>query len=291
MGYEIKRFENVQNCKIVPFLVANLNLTERKVKRLIDKGRVKENGEIVAKKGQIVSGAIEALVFKPTLEDELLPVFDSEHFAVFNKPSGMLSHPNGFNDTPSVLDYAKHYFGNNANITHRLDALTSGLIVVAKNRAAECEFKRMFEAREVQKEYIALLRGKLEKATLVDAPLKQEPFGEVRQKMQVRSDGKECITEFIPLEINQNSTLVRVVPKTGRLHQIRAHSEYIGHAIIGDPLYGVNSDVAKAYLERTINADELKAHTLGDRLCLHASVLEFCFFGESFKIESSVAFN
>lgn len=291
MGYEIKRFENVQNCKIVPFLVENLNLTERKVKRLIDKGRVKQNSEIVVKKGQVVSGTIEALVFVPSLEDELLPVFDSKNFAVFNKPSGMLSHPNGFNSVPSVLDYAKHHFGNSANITHRLDALTSGLIVVAKNRDAECEFKRMFESREVQKEYIALLRGRLEQTVIVDASLKQEAFGEVRQKMQIRDDGKECVTEFIPLEINENSTLVRVVPKTGRLHQIRAHSEHIGHAIIGDPLYGVSSEIAKGYLERTIGADELKIHTLGNRLCLHASVLEFNFLGEDFRIESSIAFN
>ncbi|MEY4504959.1 MAG: hypothetical protein RL154_1256 [Pseudomonadota bacterium] len=285
MGYEVKVIENVESRKIVPLLVEQLCVSERRAKRLIDKGRVKQNGEIVVKKGQIVSGKIEALVFLPTVDMELNPIYDVKDFAIFDKPSGMLSHPNGFDAPPSLLDYAKVCFGNDANITHRLDALTSGLIIVAKNRATETDFKNMFEARGVQKNYLALLKGGLENEITVNVALKQEPFGDVRLKMCVHIDGKECITTFIPLEICDKYTLVKVIPQTGRMHQIRAHAEHIGHPIFGDPLYGVSSDIAKAYLEKTIAQDELEIFTKAKRLCLHACYLEFCYGNESVKVE------
>jgi 23S rRNA pseudouridine1911/1915/1917 synthase len=160
MGYEIKIYENANNDKIIPLLTSWLEISERRAKRLVDKGRVKQNGQIVERKGDRVSGAIEALVFKPTIDYDIKPTFDSLDFAIFNKPSGMLSHPNGFNSPPSILDHAKAIFGMDANITHRLDALTSGLIIVAKHKKAEIEFKNMFMDGLIRKKYIALLLKK-----------------------------------------------------------------------------------------------------------------------------------
>ena len=290
MGYELKIYENAPIGKIIPFLTNWLGVSERRAKRLVDKGRVRQNGEPIERKGQIVSGKIEALVFMPTIGDAMEPIFDAQDFAIFNKPSGMLSHPNGFNSPPSVLDYAKTLFGDAANITHRLDALTSGLIIVAKNKKAEIEFKNMFQYRGIKKRYLALIRGRLDCEITVNAPLKQEPFGEVRLKMRVREDGKECVTTFKPIEIYENSTFVEVEPLTGRLHQIRAHAEHIGMAILGDPLYGVDSAITKAYLDKTISKEELKLATFGSRLCLHASFLEFSYLGQSATINAYMDF-
>ena len=139
--------------------------------------------------------------------------------------------------------------------THRLDMDTSGLLVMAFTKEAHRDVSMQFEARTVRKEYEALLEGTLEEDEgLIDAPMRLDPE---RRPLQVvdHIQGRKAITRWRKLEAYGNCTRVRFYPETGRTHQLRVHSAYIGHPILGDSLYGTRAP--------------------GERLCLHASRIKF----------------
>lgn len=287
MGYKIKKFE-LNGEKLLYFLVERLEITERAGKRLIDKGRVKLNGETVSHKGVRVYGDVEVLFYEPTPSIQLLPVFEEEEFAVFDKPPFMLSHPNGFHVEECLLDSAKKLYGNVANITHRLDFETSGLIAVSKTKKAEAALKGVFENRSVKKEYTALLKGELKEAREVECLLENVKTLEIKIMQGASEEGKYSHSLFEPLEYigDLNATLVRVSPSTGRLHQIRVHSSYIGFPIVGEPIYGNDIETARDYLDRKLSLEERVKRTGASRICLHASTLSFEYMGKSFVVES-----
>lgn len=277
MGFELRTFTIEEPRKIVYLLAEKLLISERAAKRLIDRGRVKVNGETLPQKGARVSGAIEVLNFEPHTAAPLKPVISTPNFAVFDKPSGLLVHPRSLYTDSSLLDSAKTLFGNAANITHRLDRETSGLVIVSRDMSTERIFKTAFERREIKKEYLAVLKGKVEDTTVVDAPLGANENGELKLKTIVSQSGKDACTTFVPLRFFEelNATLVRAVPKTGRLHQIRVHAAHIGHPIAGDPMYGVDNEVTIRYLDKELEDEERVRLTGASRVLLHAYKLEF----------------
>ena len=192
-------------------------------------------------------------------QDPLVIVYEDDDLLVIDKPAGLLSVPGRLpehQDSAYLRVLAQH---SNAKIAHRLDMATSGILMFAKHRDAEVALGKMFQARTVEKNYIALIQGQLEGEGSVDVPLFTD--WEIRPRQIVHSDlGKPAQTFYQALEYCAIEDITRVLltPITGRSHQLRVHMQYIGHPITGDKLYH----------------PEPKKSTLG-RMALHASYLAF----------------
>jgi len=291
MAYEIKQIKLEKPRKVVYAITDALGITERASKRLVDKGRVKCNGTTVERKGEIVDGTLEVLFYEPTPIIDVEVVFEHEDFAIFDKPPFMLVHPNGFNTKTSLLDNIKNLYGLSANIVHRLDYETSGLVIASKNKKSEAVLKTMFENRQVKKQYIALLQGSLNKTIEIRTFIeKQNINGEIKIKQNSSNEGKEAVSIFEPMEKIEklSATLVKVSPLTGRLHQIRLHSAHIGMPIFGEPIYGNTICTAGKYLDKKLSKEERLEQTKANRICLQAERLEFNYLGESIVATSKL---
>lgn len=154
-------------------ILLDLGYDMRSAQRLIDRARLACSGEIVREKNAILHGDVTLIEYecKPR---GLKPIFETAVFAVFDKPSGVLSHPNGRHCEYSLNDEIYSLFGREAAVAHRLDKETSGLIVVAKNKASQVELKGLFESRAVSKSYLAMVRGKVCVSELVGRGLAME---------------------------------------------------------------------------------------------------------------------
>ncbi|MBQ9358537.1 MAG: RluA family pseudouridine synthase [Abditibacteriota bacterium] len=177
-------------------------------------------------------------------------VFEDSHIMVINKPSGITVHPAaGHRDDTLVnglLAYSEDIAGvgdaERPGIVHRLDKDTSGLMVVARTRQALEALQRQIAAREVSRTYLAIVLGDPDfTEAVIDAPIGRSPSDRQRQAVITDTDrytARNAVTRVTVLERFRRFTLVRCVLETGRTHQIRVHMSYIGHPVLGDPLYG-----------------------------------------------------
>ena len=214
----------------------------REAQRLIDKGRLICDGVVVSEKNALLGGEI-CLIDYETNPRGLQPIFECDKFAVFDKPSGVLSHPNGRHCEYSLNDEIWSLYGREAAVAHRLDCETSGLIVVGKDKNAVVNLKKLFENRQVYKSYVALVHGKISENLRIEANMDlANDYDDVKMRMRICEDGKSAVTEILPLEYfaDIDATLVRAVPLTGRQHQIRLHLFHVEHKILGEPLYGLS---------------------------------------------------
>lgn len=191
---------------------------------------------------------------------------------VCDKDSGLLSVPGIGPEKADCLVTRLQSTHPGARIVHRLDRDTSGVIVLARGAEAHRRLSMGFEARDVEKEYEALVSGHVAADRgEVDLPLRKEALGSARQIVHM-TEGKPSFTAFEVLErgtdgVGQPWTRVRLLPKTGRSHQLRVHMLAIGHAILGDELYG-----------------EEATRTARARLCLHARRLAFTHPGSGVRV-------
>ncbi len=284
MGFVTKEFE-INNQKILDFLVKELKFNIREAKRAIDRGRVSLNGRRITEKSFRGSGKLKCIVFEPNGYG-LKPIFETSHFAVFDKPSGVAIHPKKLANTKSLLDDVRSLYGNNANLVHRLDKETSGLIIASKNKFAESILKQMFQNKEVNKKYLALVKGHIDKTITIKKPILANKDENIKVKVIIHPEGKESVTIVKPVKKIGENTLVECTLLTGRQHQIRVHLFSIGHPIVGDPLYGVDNDFADRYLNKQINEDERIKITGAKRLMLHSYKLEFEFMNNKYILTS-----
>lgn len=172
-------------------------------------------------------------------------VYQDEYLAVINKQQGLTVHPAGgsYKDTlvNALLYHIKDLSGINGDIrpgiVHRLDKDTSGLMVIAKNDFAHVNLSQQIASKECRRIYYALTEGVFkEDSGIIDQPLFRSKTD--RKKIAVDPDGRQAITLFNVVERFSANTLVRFELKTGRTHQIRVHSAFIGHPIVGDKVYG-----------------------------------------------------
>lgn len=179
-------------------------------------------------------------------------LWQDEHIAVINKPAGVATHasPGWTEHTVTSLALQSGIIlahcgqEEREGIVHRLDAFTSGVLVVAKTNAAYAKMKNAFRNREVKKIYHALVQGFLKPSEgVINAPI-ERVSGSFR--FGVGRDGRNAITHYKTLEEFRYGSAIEVNIKTGRTHQIRVHMSSIGHVCIGDSLYGCNSRLAKA---------------------------------------------
>lgn len=272
------------------FLMKEFALSMKEAQRWIDRYRLYQNEKHISEKNYKLFGEVAVVVYEPNPKG-LKPSFYEDEFVVYDKPSGVLVHPTSRKCDYSLKDEILHEFGKDAHVVHRLDRETSGLILVAKNKKCEASLKKLFELREVKKEYMALVRGRVKKPLHVNAPLmNNREYGSLKIRMIVDEKGKSAISDIYPLFYFEDidATLVKVLPKTGRQHQIRVHLFHVKHPIIGDPIYGVSLDVTSAYLDEKLSFEERLESLGAQRLLLHASGLEFEYKDKKCRYESLV---
>ena len=247
----------------------------------------------MVKSSQIIDGDFEFISFEPMTKG-LKPTFETDDFVLFDKPSGVLIHPQNRHTPYSLIDEIKYQYGKDANITHRIDQETSGLVLAAKNKISERDLKMMFQERKIQKSYLALVHGEFKKSLHVKAPLlrKEDKSAIVRMVVKVDKSGKESDTFFKPLEYfsDLDMTLVEAKPKTGRQHQIRVHLFHVKHPIVGDPIYGQSDKDIVRYLDKELSPKERIDKSGASRLLLHANELEFSLYGKAYHFVSKIDF-
>jgi 23S rRNA pseudouridine1911/1915/1917 synthase len=264
------------------YLAAHLpQISRSRLQKLIHQGNVLLNGQHATPHQILKAGDAVKVVIPPAENEAPLPqpiyldiIYEDEDIALINKSAGMTVHPApGHKDSTLVSALLERYpaidkVGTAARpgIVHRLDRDTSGIIIIAKNTPAWEHVSRQFKMREVNKTYLALVRGRLEpEQGVIEAPLGRHPTR--RKIMAVVEGGREARTVYRVQQYFKGFTLLQVMPQTGRTHQIRVHLAAIGFPIVGDPVYGIRWP----YLGRQF----LHAFKLGFRLPCNNEFREF----------------
>ena len=244
------------------FLAKETGLSRSNLKTVIESDGVLINGILRKKSGfevkegdeiDLVLPEPKTLDVEPNSDIKLDIVFEDEYFAVINKPQGMVVHPASSytkNDTlvnALLADLDKLSSINGVirpGIVHRLDKDTSGLIVVAKTDEAHKSLASQIEKKTARRIYYGLCDGNFKEDNgTVDAPIARNKRD--RKKMGIDPDGRRAVTHYQVLERFGKYTLVRFELETGRTHQIRVHSSYIHHPIVGDEVYGGSTALYK----------------------------------------------
>ncbi len=172
-------------------------------------------------------------------------VYEDDDVIVVNKPNGMVVHPAIGNTKHTLVNgllyHSKELSKKNGEfrpgIVHRIDAYTTGLLMIAKNDKAHEFLAKQLSEKTTHRKYIALVCGVINNDTgTIDAPIGRDIND--RKKMSITADGKEAITHFKVLERYKTATLIELKLETGRTHQIRVHMNYINHPVVNDPVYG-----------------------------------------------------
>ncbi|OIO75549.1 MAG: hypothetical protein AUJ85_02870 [Elusimicrobia bacterium CG1_02_37_114] len=175
-------------------------------------------------------------------------IYEDKSVLVINKPSGVIVHPAGYKPGQNTIFdilmsrygiYKKEGFADRPFIVHRLDKDTSGIMLIAKTPKAQLNLMKQFKDRKVKKVYFVLVYGKFnEKKGIIEAPLARNQ--QHRRQINV-GYGRDAVTDFEVLQNLGDYALLEVKPQTGRTHQIRVHLAYIGHPVLGDNVYGTNT--------------------------------------------------
>lgn len=206
--------------------------------------------------------------------------FQNDDIVVVNKPGWVVCHPSKRGPWSSLVSALREYLQvPTLHLVTRLDRETSGVVVVARHPIAARRYQMAMQNRRVVKTYLALLEGELTQPTVVTAPLIRDEKNEVAVKRRVATTADEpgaesAETNFVPLVWKNGYTLARVIPYTGRTHQIRVHAQSIGHAIIGDKLYGPDSSLYLEFAQQGWT-DRHTALLPIRRQALHAARLHF----------------
>jgi 23S rRNA pseudouridine1911/1915/1917 synthase len=216
-------------------------------------------------------------------------IFEDADLLVVNKPAGLVCHPTKNGEMSSLIGRARLHLGNSAqpHLINRLDRETSGVVLIAKNSETAGELGKILESRAIQKEYLAIVHGRVrENSNLIEAPLGKDENSIVAVKDCVRPDGAASQTEFFVEQRfsrdGKNFTLLRVIPRTGRKHQIRIHLAHISHPIVGDKLYGGDEDLYLALVQNRLTPED-RAKLIFENHALHARSLKFLWRGNQIE--------
>ena len=248
----MKIIADLENVRIDNYLSEKLDLSRSKVSKMIKDCKVLVNGKTVKTSYLIrLNDEIEAEEYKEEAMDlkpekmDLDIVYEDDDVIVVNKENGVVVHPAVGNKEHTLVNgliYHSKLSDVNGEfrpgIVHRIDAYTTGLLMVAKNNKAHEVLAHELEEKKTYRKYIALVWGVIKEDTgTIDAPIGRDIND--RKKMSVTDiNAKEAITHFRVLERYKNATLIELQLETGRTHQIRVHMNYIGHPVVNDPVYG-----------------------------------------------------
>ncbi len=242
--------------RIDKYLMDRLEMSRSKIQKLIDNEKILVNGKSV-KSSYLVKNEDEIIICEEEDNYDLVEaenieldiVYEDEYLLVVNKPSGMVVHPAPGNYSHTLVNALMYHCNENLStvngsirpgIVHRIDADTSGLLVVAKNDIVHNDLANQISEKSVLRKYICLVHGViLEDSATIDAPIGRDKHD--RKKMCVTGDNsKDAITHIRVLERYKDATLIECSLETGRTHQIRVHMKYINHPVVNDPVYGYN---------------------------------------------------
>jgi len=249
---EIVISEDVNN-RIDTYLSEKLDYSRSKIAKMISDGTVLVNGKktknsYTLKENDVITVG-EYVEEEMNIEPENIPldiVYEDDDVIVVNKPNGMVVHPAVGNNhgtlVNALLNYSKNLSDINGEfrpgIVHRIDADTTGLLMVAKNNKSHEILADQLSKKETTRKYIALVWGVIKEDTAtIDAPIGRDNTD--RKKMAVTSiNSKDAITHLKVLKRFKEATLIELQLETGRTHQIRVHMNYINHPVVNDPVYG-----------------------------------------------------
>jgi 23S rRNA pseudouridine1911/1915/1917 synthase len=168
-------------------------------------------------------------------------VYEDDDIIVINKQFGLVTHPGAGNWNGTLANALLYYDPalstlDRAGIVHRLDKNTSGLMVIARNEKSQKYLVEQLQSHSVDREYSAIVYGHMIAGGTVDEPIGRDPKDRVKQAVSI--SGKNAITHYRAIDRFKSHTHVKAVLETGRTHQIRVHLSYVGHSLIGDPMYG-----------------------------------------------------
>ena len=249
--------ETEKNVRLDVFLSQRAALSRSQAARLIEEGAVLVNGKEADKKRLLAPCDTVAVTLPEPEPCEALPenipldiIYEDAHLLVINKPKGMVVHPAAGNPTGTLVNALLYHCGDSLSgvggvlrpgIVHRIDKDTSGLLVVAKNDSAHRALAAQLEDHSLYREYHALVKGgmKNDEGT-VSLPIGRHPTN--RKKMAVIRDGlhnaKEAVTHYRTIKRYGAVSYLCLRLETGRTHQIRVHMSALGHALLGDEVYG-----------------------------------------------------
>ena len=236
------------NERIDIYLSKLLDVSRSKINKLSIKvnGKEVKNSYIVKENDIIEIPEIEENRINAEPENMNLDiVYEDDDIIVVNKENGMVVHPAIGNTKHTLVNgllyHSKELSKKNGEfrpgIVHRIDAYTTGLLMIAKNDKAHDFLAKQLSEKTTHRKYIALVWGVINNDTgTIDAPIGRDVKD--RKKMSVTANGKEAITHFKVLKRYKTATLIELNLETGRTHQIRVHMNYIGHPVVNDPVYG-----------------------------------------------------
>lgn len=245
MKYQV----NQNDIRLDNFLAEALEISRSQVTKMIKAKEVLVNEKIV-KPGFLLKES-DIITVNHVSEDGVKPekmdldiVYEDDDVLVINKANGVVVHPGAGNYSGTLVNgLLYHTKLSDVNgevrpgIVHRIDAYTTGLLMVAKNNKAHEILAEELAEKKTYRKYVALVWGVIESDTgEIDAPIGRSKSD--RKKMAIRADGKEAITHFKVLKRYEKATLIELRLETGRTHQIRVHMDYIGHPLVNDPVYG-----------------------------------------------------
>lgn len=272
-------------------LIGIENMSRSAVQNLIENGNVTVNGKAVAKNYKLSVGDKIKVILPEPVDVDILPEnipldirYEDNDLLVVNKPKGMVVHPAPGHYSGTLVNALLYYCKDSLSgingvirpgIVHRIDMDTSGLLIVAKNDAAHQGLAKQIKEHSFDRQYRAVVYGHYkEECGRIDLPIGRSPRD--RKKMAVILSGvnaREAVTNYETLERLNGFSYMKFILETGRTHQIRVHSAYMGHPVAGDPLYGPSKVITE----------------LGGQ-CLHAAYIRFehPITGETIELEAEL---
>jgi 23S rRNA pseudouridine955/2504/2580 synthase len=250
-------------------------IPKSKIYSIIRKGEVRVNSGRVKPNSKISSGDlirippylnevrkepkhIVSTSSKTLIRNNIL--FEDNNFIIINKPYGIAVH-GGTRNNIGIIDVVRSIYDDSVDLCHRIDKETSGCLVLSKNKKSNKWFNKLLKDKKIKKKYIAILKGHLKGNKEIKSLINKSEAS--NQKSFISDQGKESISKFMPkLKLN-SSCLVEIEIFTGRTHQIRVQSNYIGHPVLNDNKYG----------DREFNNEIAPKNT--KRMALHAMLIEF----------------
>jgi 23S rRNA pseudouridine1911/1915/1917 synthase len=217
-------------------------------------------------------------------------IAEDDHVLALNKPAHVVCHPSKTGPWSSLAGACREYLKlDRIHLPIRLDRETSGVVVVAKDRPTGARLHNAVTRGRFRKVYIAILTGTLTSPCVVDAPIGHDPLSEYAARQRVvEAGGRAAVTEFHPVASGDGFTMARVVPLTGRMHQIRVHASHLGFPIVGDKLYGPDPRFMLEFVHDGLTG-EMRRQLHLDRQALHAAELAFQFGHEEMIYRAPLA--